>query len=253
MARPTVIAHRCGAGLWPENSLYAAHRLAAIDSVHGQVDGVEIDVHSSADDDVIVIHDATLERTTDGHGEVRALSTAALARTRLQRTDHETLSTLPGFLAAIDPAWTLSVELKTDRDKNAYPHLAERVAQAIADAGATDRAFVHAFHWPYLEQVRARLGPSVQLGANVNAQLLGALGGLQACVSVARGLGVQTLNVDHRLLDARGAAYVVDEGFSLALWTVNTVQDLSTWMVRDVASICTDFPARALAVREALP
>ncbi len=61
-----VHAHRGGAGLAPENTLAAFRNALALD-----VDALEMDLHVSADGEVIVIHDATLERTTNGRGYVR--------------------------------------------------------------------------------------------------------------------------------------------------------------------------------------
>jgi glycerophosphoryl diester phosphodiesterase len=69
-----VFAHRGGAGLAPENTLIAFERGLA----HG-ADGVELDVHLSRDGIPVVIHDRTLERTTDGRGPVAALTAAELA------------------------------------------------------------------------------------------------------------------------------------------------------------------------------
>src|ERR1700754_3858342 len=72
--RPLVIAHRGASGLAPENTL-AAFRLALALGA----DGVELDVQLSADGQVMVIHDARVNRTTDQRGAVAALTAAELA------------------------------------------------------------------------------------------------------------------------------------------------------------------------------
>ena len=74
MAAPRIAAHRGGAALWPENSLAAFAGALALG-----VDLLEFDVHQSADGEVVVIHDATLERTTEGTGAVGDQSAATLA------------------------------------------------------------------------------------------------------------------------------------------------------------------------------
>lgn len=71
--QPLVIAHRGGMGLWPENSLLAFDRARALG-----VDMLEMDLRLSSDGELVVIHDRTLERTTDGEGPVAALSLAQL-------------------------------------------------------------------------------------------------------------------------------------------------------------------------------
>src|SRR4029453_16267 len=73
--RLTVFAHRGGAGLAPENTRGAFSQAAALG-----VDGCELDVRLSKDGEVVVIHDATLDRTTDADGPVSALTAAELGR-----------------------------------------------------------------------------------------------------------------------------------------------------------------------------
>src|SRR5207244_5808354 len=70
-----IAAHRGGAALWPENSLLAFRNAIALGS-----DLLEFDVHLAAGGAVAVIHDATLERTTDGRGPVASMTAADLRR-----------------------------------------------------------------------------------------------------------------------------------------------------------------------------
>lgn len=62
---PLVIAHRGGRGLWPENTLYTFQRAAELG-----VDVLEMDVRASADGALVVLHDPTVDRTTEGEGPV---------------------------------------------------------------------------------------------------------------------------------------------------------------------------------------
>jgi glycerophosphoryl diester phosphodiesterase len=71
---PVVIAHRGGASLWPENTLVAFDRAASLG-----VDAIECDVHLSKDREVVVIHDDTVDRTTDASGAVSSFTAAELA------------------------------------------------------------------------------------------------------------------------------------------------------------------------------
>src|SRR4029450_2845604 len=73
--RPLIFAHRGGAKLAPENTMPAIENGMSPGS-----DGLEIDVHLSADGIPVVIHDPTLDRTTDRTGPVSALTAADLAR-----------------------------------------------------------------------------------------------------------------------------------------------------------------------------
>ncbi len=73
--RPRVYAHRGGSALGPENTTAAFER-----GLEAGADGLELDVHLSADGTPVVIHDGTLDRTTDASGPVSAMSADELAR-----------------------------------------------------------------------------------------------------------------------------------------------------------------------------
>ena len=73
-SRPAVFAHRGGSALAPENTLAAFERGLTLGA-----DGIELDVHLSRDGAVVVHHDATVDRTTNGRGAVSALTAAELA------------------------------------------------------------------------------------------------------------------------------------------------------------------------------
>jgi glycerophosphoryl diester phosphodiesterase len=70
---PLAIAHRGGSGLWPENTLYAFRR-----AVDLGVDVIEMDIHSTVDDVLVIMHDPTVDRTTNGEGAIRDLTLAEI-------------------------------------------------------------------------------------------------------------------------------------------------------------------------------
>jgi glycerophosphoryl diester phosphodiesterase len=118
---PLHISHRGGAALYPENTLYAFERALKLH----RSDLLELDVHASADGEVVVAHDATLERCTNGQGPLSALSWHELSQ--LDAAFHFTpageegtplrgkgirLPTLKALLAAT-PGVRLNVEIKS--------------------------------------------------------------------------------------------------------------------------------------------
>jgi len=76
LPRPTLVAHRGGAKLAPENTLFAFKQARDLWGAHQ----LEMDVHLSSDGVPIVIHDPDVDRITNGHGSVRSLAAAELAR-----------------------------------------------------------------------------------------------------------------------------------------------------------------------------
>ena len=76
LVAPLHISHRGGAALYPENTLYAFERAM---KAH-RTDMLELDVHASSDGEIVVAHDATLERCTNGAGPLSALTFSELSR-----------------------------------------------------------------------------------------------------------------------------------------------------------------------------
>lgn len=119
---PLHISHRGGAGLYPENTLYAFERALKLH----RTDLLELDVHASSDGVVMVAHDATLERCTDGSGPLSALSLSQLEK--LDAAFHFTPAggsgtplrgqglRLPTLKALLDatPGVRLNVEVKSE-------------------------------------------------------------------------------------------------------------------------------------------
>ena len=157
---PLVFAHRGGSALRPENTI------AAFD--HGLelgADGLELDVHLSRDGVVVVHHDVTLERTTNGRGPI-----AALTADELERLDAGYMYTaasngehgrhpyrgcgigIPRFRAVLDryPSTRLIVELKAST-----PELARQAVDDVRAAGAVDRVVFGSFFDSALAAVRA--------------------------------------------------------------------------------------------------
>ena len=90
---PLVAAHRGGALLWPENSMLAFRSAMALGA-----DYLELDVHVSKDGEVIVIHDATLDRTSTGTGAVKDWTLAELRALRLKdRAGAVTAESIPSL------------------------------------------------------------------------------------------------------------------------------------------------------------
>jgi glycerophosphoryl diester phosphodiesterase len=153
--RPLVFAHRGGAKLAPENTLAAFDNALA----HG-ADGLEIDVHLAADGVPVVIHDATLDRTTDRTGPVGALTAAALAEVDAGyrfgpdagypfRNRACGIPTLDAVLSRY-PTARLIVEIK-----DSTPQAGRAVAVLVQARTAIDRVCVGSFHPAVVEAVRS--------------------------------------------------------------------------------------------------
>lgn len=125
-----IIGHRGGRSLWPENSLGGFRNLLGL-----PVAGVELDIHLSDAGELLVIHDPTLDRTTDATGPVRALTPQDRARVRLKNCD-EGIPVLSEVLPVFaDSGFEMHLEIKADAAGQPYPGLPARVLAEVDPAG----------------------------------------------------------------------------------------------------------------------
>lgn len=154
------MAHRGNRALFPENTL-AAFAQAFKDGV----DILETDLHLSADDAFICIHDASVDRTTSGSGEVKNLDLSDLKVLRtLDLTSQPTMFDIPILeeTAAVLPASTaLALELKTDRFLE--KQTCKRLGSILKEAKVFDRTFALSFSLPRLLSVQEAL-PEMPIG-----------------------------------------------------------------------------------------
>jgi len=150
--RVNLIAHRGASAHAPENTL-TAFRLAET----AGADMVELDVHLTRDDAVVVIHDETLDRTTDGRGPVRDRTLAEIRALRMRGTDERvpTLDEVAAWASASRVG--LEVEIKQPTaalGRARYPDIAERVSDILSSRGLVARSIVHSFDHPTVRRVR---------------------------------------------------------------------------------------------------
>lgn len=158
--KPYLMAHRGNRVLCPENTLAAFHK--ALDE---GADILETDLHLSADGVLVCIHDAAVDRTTDGTGavsektltELKNLS-ASYGRPEFASERIPTLDEMTGLLPS-DVA--LALELKTDRFLE--PAVARQLVNQLKQAGVFDRTVVISFHLDYVKAVQ-REAPDLPIG-----------------------------------------------------------------------------------------
>jgi len=166
----TAIAHRGGSRLRPENTLPAFTHAVSLG-----VDALECDVHLSADDQVVVIHDPTLERTTDATGPVSAKTAAELSA--LDAAYHFSERGAFPYRGKGIGIPLLSALLEEVRDlpivieiKGESPRVAERALAIVRAAGASDRVIVGGFSGVVLDAVRRWPGPVVTSASSREVQ-----------------------------------------------------------------------------------
>ncbi len=242
-----IVGHRGARGLWPENSLQGFRGTCEIG-----VDAVEFDVHLSRDGELVVIHDATLDRTTHGTGLVVERSAAELSAISLREGCGEGVPTLDAvldILAGTD--LELQIEIKTNADGRRYAGLEERLVSVIARRGLQARTVVTSFVAKSLSIVR-QAAPQQRLLASIGPRSVQLAGGLGAVLEQFAPLGDCLIAVEKSMLEARFAFFQERIGAErLGAWTLNEPEEIATWLARPIREITTDRPDIALKLRSA--
>ena len=237
-----VAAHRGGAALWPENSLLAFRQALALG-----VDALEFDLHMTADSEVVVMHDPTLERTTTAAGRVRDLKLADLAGARLKARDGTvTDEPIPTFAQVLDLAAKGSAELlpeiKVDANRQRYDGIEEKVLALVRARGLSARTTIQAFQPGTIRRLR-------ELSPAARTMLLVARGDVERdraraaeAVRRARDLGATDLGMNHRLIDADVVAAARADGIRVSAWTVNHEADIRRMIDLGVDMVMSDRP-----------
>lgn len=232
---PRVWAHRGGGGLAPENTLAGIAQAVAVGCR-----GIEFDVMLSGDGTPVVIHDETVDRTTDGCGRVARLSDAELgsldAGARCgPRWLGERIPTLAQALAAgVSADLFMNVEIKPARGFDAETGRVAADLVASAMAGREGRVVLSSFSEAALEAARAA-APQLPRGLLVGRIPADWLARCQA-------LGCMALHADIRHLDAAQVARVKAAGLRLAAYTENAAAHARQALAWGLDAIITDRP-----------
>ncbi|QOR72023.1 hypothetical protein IM660_07215 [Ruania alkalisoli] len=251
-----IYAHRGASAELPENTLAAFSRALELG-----VEGVELDVHLSADGVPVVIHDDTLDRTTSATGPVGARSEAELARVDAGGGEH--VPTLDEVLDLVGSAAVVNVEIKDPTAIDAvatvtahHPHVhwfasgghwqaLARLTDLVPGLAAYPLSLGHEGNESeLLAQVRAHR-PEAE--ATV-AEMLERVGTLEDAVAFALRAGSGGVSVWERNLTASDVQAIRSRGLEAWVWTVNDPDRMGEIADLGADSLCTDDPATALRV-----
>lgn len=239
-----IVGHRGGRNLWPENSLTGFRELARM-----PVDGVEFDVHLTGEGELLVIHDPTLDRTTDRTGPVAVLKAGEHRQVRLKGSDDQSIPLLEDVIDIfIQTDMELHVELKADHTGTPYPGLEAKVAAMLEAKGVSGRAIMTSFHPPVLAAIR-REAPHVRTLSSFDAQSAERMGGVRKGLTTMLALS-DVIAIEKSVLGPHWneiSTMIPKE--RLGVWVPNEEQDLSYWLGMPIRQLTTDRPDRAVSLR----
>ncbi|MGK5531063.1 glycerophosphodiester phosphodiesterase [Streptomyces sp. URMC 129] len=219
------VGHRGLMGAEPENTLRSFRR-----ADRAGVDAVECDLHLSKDGELVVIHDAEVDRTTDGSGRVADLTLAELRG--LDAGLGERVPLFAEVMAAVGAP--VQAEIKD-------PAAARSLALAVEEGGLHGRVTAISFHEEALREIRGRLpGLPVALVAGRSAPTAPER-------AVALGAGMVSCELAHLDPDVVGRCRAA--GVRVIAWTVNTDAELARVRELGLDGVVTDAPEIVRAVR----
>ena len=252
---PRLFAHRGASGEVPENTMPAFQRAADLGIVY-----VELDVHLTSDGHVVVFHDDTLERTTNGHGQVKGHTLAELqqldagykfspdkGKTFPFRGQGVTISPLIDVLRSF-PQIRFTVEIKQQE-----PQIEEQVIAVVQDCVVADTVVLASEHDAVVARARS-LAPTIATNCAAGEvfefmqkvftkQLDGYRPPGQAFQIPTEYEGVALVTIET-------VAAIHDSGAEVHVWTINDPHEMDRLFDLGVDGIMSDFPGRLLDVAQ---
>lgn len=221
------IGHRGAKGYEPENTLMAFQK--AIDL---KIDGIELDVHLSSDGKIMVLHDETIDRTTNGKGSVNKLSFQELKAFRIENQFE--IPTLTEVFDLVNRNCLINVELKGNG--TAIP-VVKLIEQYVLGKNWNYNDFIiSSFDWNMLKEVHF-LNPKISIGVLTEESLGQAL-------AFAKKIKAFSIHPDYHLLSKENVALMQENGFEVFPWTVNTTSAIQKIKSFNVNGVISDFPDR---------
>ncbi|WP_159800695.1 glycerophosphodiester phosphodiesterase family protein [Flavobacterium sp. MK4S-17] len=196
------------------------------------VDAIELDIHVCATGELVVLHDFTVDRTTDGSGEVGKLS---LAELKSLKVEHKyAIPTLDEVLELTGNKCLINIEMK---GRHTARPLAEFLRKCVKEKGYTYTDFiVSSFQSEELEII-SNLNPEVPLGILTQASVAQAM-------EWAKEFNAKAIHPHFTLLTESNIEKVKNEGYKIFTWTVNEAEDIERMKVYSVDGIISDYPER---------
>jgi len=273
-ARPLIIAHRGARSLAPENTLAAARK-----ALQAGADMWEMDVAVTSDDELVVIHDDTLERSgnaakvfpelrpwnvwdfslaeiesldcgswfgaRDPFGQIKAGNVPAEDVASYAGERAPTLRQVLEFTR--DNNWRVNVELKDQPTDELGRILIEKTVALIQELGMDegDRVAVSSFNHEYLKEIRA-LNPRISIQA-LTSQKIGDL------PAYLQQLGTTACNPKAGVWKPQELGEMVQSGVEFNVWTVNDESEMKQLIEAGVHGIITDYPQTLLLLLNEKP
>ncbi len=248
--RVSVVAHRGGAALAPENTL-AAFGVA----LEHEVDTVEMDIHLSRDGSMMVIHDPTLLRLTGKEGAIIDYSAEELAQFDVASTFRsgkhyfgvQNMPTLEEVIELVEKNAKkpvhYQIEIKVKEDGSRYEGIDQKLIDELTHYAILDRTIAISFDFSTLATLRS-LEPDLRLGALISKAYLSSKGvtGPESVAKDMKALNVEYVGVKAEYLSQALYDQLRSQDLGVGVWTVDDTITMRKFVDMGVDFITTNRP-----------
>lgn len=221
------IGHRGAKGYVAENTLESIKK--AIDL---GVDGVEVDVHACASGELVVFHDFTVDRVTNGTGCISEMTLSQIKKLKIE--DKYSIPTLTEVMDLVGNSLLLNIELK---GKNTAKKVGEVVSFYVENNGWKYRdVLVTSFQFDLLSLAR-KANPMLMLGVLTDTNIDEAL-------AFAKTISAVSINPDVTMLTAKKVEKIQKQNYQVITYTVNDEATIDRMKTYGVDGIISDYPDR---------
>ena len=234
-----IFAHRGFSGKYPENTMLAFEKAVEIG-----VDGIELDVHLTKDNEIVIIHDEDIKRTTDGEGLVKDMTLEELRKFDASATFRGQygfcgIPTLREYFELVkDTPIITNIELKTGVYE--YHTIERRVIDMVREFGLSDKIIFSSFNHFTVKRCE-EIAPEIKRGF-LTGDWLYDFGKYTA------ERNVQCCHPWHVSLSEETVKEMHDAGCEINTWTVNEYEDIKKLSAWGVDSLIGNFPDRMIEV-----
>lgn len=249
-----VFAHRGGGGLAPENTLDAFEKARYLG-----VDVIETDVHSTSDGKLIVMHDGSVDRTTDGSGQVSEMTLADLKKLDAGfRWTQDGGQTYPfrgkGIsIPTLEEVFTAFPDMKFNIEpKQGSPSIIKPLCQMIRNHKMTDKIVVASFQQSVLNEFRKECNEVATSASPYEVSKF--LGMYKTGLNQSYSPPMQALQIpEYAGITKEFVEAAHNRNLKVHVWTVNETANMQKLLEAGVDGIMTDYPERLLKLLNRMP
>ena len=228
------IAHRGFKGAYPENTMLAYEK-----AIETGADGIEFDVHLTKDGELVIIHDETLERTTDGKGLIKDKTLQELKKLNASKgylsCEVQTIPTLREYFDfAKNKDIITNIELKTSIIR--YEGIEKKVYDLINEYGMKDKIIISSFNHNSLIRMK-EIDREIKCGVLESSRLYKPW-------EYVRNMGMEYFHPLNFTINEEIAEKFLENNIGLNIWFGKADYDFSKYLDLNPTGLITDFPDR---------